>query len=106
MGATWLLLYYMLSDAPLARFLSEHPQIQQIKFCMDNDEPGRKAAEALMQKYYELGYDVENKPPPKNYKDYIQWIQEAKKPLQVAGEGALGAIFHRGCGQCRIGMEL
>ena len=33
----------MLSDAPLETFLKEHPQIQSIKFCLDNDEPGRKS---------------------------------------------------------------
>lgn len=81
-----LLALGMLSDAPLISFLAEHPQIQQIMFCLDNDKPGQKAAETLMQKYYELGYDVENKPPPKDYKDYNQWIQEVKKPLQVAWE--------------------
>lgn len=81
-----LLALGMLSDAPLLKSLTEHPQIQQIKFFFDNDKPEEKAAEVLMQKYYELGYDVENKPPPKDYKDYNQWIQEAKKPLQVAWE--------------------
>lgn len=71
----------MLSDAPLATFLSEHPQIRSIKFCLDNDAPGRNAAKKLMQKYYELGYDVEDKPPPNAYKDYNQWLQETKKSL-------------------------
>lgn len=79
-----LLALGMLSDAPLVTFLSEHPQIQSIGFCLDNDGPGMKAAETLMQKYYELGYEVENKPPPKEYKDYNQWLQEAKK-IQSAG---------------------
>ena len=32
-----------------------------------------------MQKYYELGYEVEDCPPPKNYKDYNGWLQEARK---------------------------
>ncbi len=69
----------MLSDAPLVTFLQEHPQIIILKFCLDNDEPGRKATEQLMQKYYELGYEVEDCPPPKNYKDYNGWLQEARK---------------------------
>lgn len=76
----------MLSDAPLATFLSEHPQIHGIKFCLDNDEPGRKATDALMEKYYGLGYDVEDKPPPGTCKDYNQWLQEAKKLQPVACE--------------------
>lgn len=74
-----LLALGMLSDAPLTTFLSEHPQIHSIKFCFDNDGPGRKATEALMQKYYELGYEVEDTPPPKQYKDYNKWLQETKK---------------------------
>ena len=69
----------MVSDAPLVTFLQEHPQITGIKFCRDNDEAGRKATEQLMQKYYELGYEVEDRPPPKNYKDYNGWLQEARK---------------------------
>lgn len=74
----------MLSDAPLVTFLKEHPQITTIKFCLDNDKPGRTATEQLMQKYYELGYEVEDCPPPKNYKDYNQWLKEARKEnLQI-----------------------
>lgn len=69
----------MLSDAPLVTFLKEHPQITTIKFCLDNDKPGRVATEQLMQKYYGLGYEVVDCPPPKNYKDYNKWLQEARK---------------------------
>jgi len=69
----------MVSDAPLVTFLQEHEQITGIKFCLDNDEAGRKATEQLMQKYYELGYEVEDCPPPKNFKDYNSWLQKARK---------------------------
>jgi len=69
----------MLSDAPLVTFLQEHTQITTIKFCLDNDKPGRTATEQLMQKYYELGYEVEDCPPPKDYKDYNQWLKEVRK---------------------------
>lgn len=68
----------MVSDAPLVTFLQEHPQIETIKFCLDNDDPGRKATEMLMEKYYELGYEVEDCPPPGNCKDYNKWLQEAR----------------------------
>ena len=81
-----LLALGMVSDAPLITFLSEHPQVQSIIFCLDNDEPGRRATEALMKKYYELGYEVEDRPPPQNYKDYNQWLQEAKKPQHDSRE--------------------
>ena len=64
----------MLADAPLETFLGEHPQITSIRFCLDGDEPGRKAALELMAKYYELGYEVEDCPPPAGYKDYNEWL--------------------------------
>lgn len=45
------------------------------------DEPGRKAAAELMRKYYELGYEVEDCPPPAGYKDYNEWLVAAKLNL-------------------------
>ena len=75
----------MLSDAPLVTFLQEHPQVTAIRFCLDNDKPGRMAAEQLMQKYYGLGYEVEDCPPPKNCKDYNQWLKEARKECLQMG---------------------
>ena len=74
----------MLSDAPLATFLGEHPEVRRISFCLDNDVPGRKAAEALMEKYYGLGYEVEDCPPPKPFKDYNQWLQAIKRCISAA----------------------
>ncbi len=67
----------MVSDAPLETFLKEHPQISLIRFCLDGDEPGRKAAMALTEKYYGLGYEVEDCPPPEEYKDYNEWLKGA-----------------------------
>ena len=43
-----------------------------------------------MQKYYELGYDVEDRPPPKGCKDYNQWLQEAAKSRQREAAGEPG----------------
>lgn len=71
----------MLADAPLTTFLKEHPQITSIKFCLDGDEPGRRAAMQLMEKYYGMGYDVEDCPPPAGYKDYNEWLVAAKTDL-------------------------
>ena len=64
----------MLADAAIETFLNEHPQISLIKFCLDQDEPGRKAAEELVKKYYSLGFEVEDSPPPEGYKDYNEWL--------------------------------
>jgi hypothetical protein len=68
----------MLSDAPLETFLKEHPQISSLRFCLDNDIPERKSTEELTEKYYGLGYDVEDCPPPANYKDYNEWLVAVK----------------------------
>lgn len=68
----------MVADAPLETFLKEHPQISSIKFCLDNDKAGRDATEMLMEKYYQLGYDVTDSPPPKVCKDYNEWLVKAK----------------------------
>ena len=76
----------MLSDAPLATFLDEHPRINRIFFCLDNDGPGRVATDTLMEKYYGLGYEVEDCPPPGPFKDYNQWLQAAKKYIPLPGE--------------------
>ena len=73
----------MLADAPLETFLGEHPQITSIRFCLDGDEPGRKAALELMAKYYELGYEVEDCPPPAGYKDYNEWLVATKLKMPV-----------------------
>ena len=64
----------MVSDAPLVTFLKEHPQIRTIRFCLDNDEPGRKAVKQLCQKYKSMGYQVYDNPPPGSYKDYNEWL--------------------------------
>ena len=71
----------MLADAPLETFLGEHPQISFIRFCLDGDSPGRKAAAELMEKYYGLGYEVEDCPPPAGYKDYNEWLVATKLSL-------------------------
>ena len=69
----------MLADAPLETFLAQHPEVERIKFCLDNDGPGRKAAETLQQKYGEKGYAAEIFLPPEPYKDFNQWNVGLKK---------------------------
>ena len=68
----------MLSDAPLETFLEEHPKVSSIKFCLDADAPGRKASDELTVKYYGLGFDVEDCPPPEGFKDYNEWLVASK----------------------------
>lgn len=69
----------MISDAPLETFLEENKQIKSIRFCLDNDEPGRNATKVLLEKYKKLGYEVIDSPPPKEYKDYNEWLVDTKK---------------------------
>ena len=74
-----LLALGMVADAPLETFLQENPQIEIIKFGLDNDAPGRKASEVLIEKYYGLGYEVEDIAPPQQYKDYNEWLVCSRK---------------------------
>ncbi|MBQ4560542.1 MAG: DUF3991 domain-containing protein [Tyzzerella sp.] len=74
-----LLTLGMLADAPLETFLKENPQITSIRFCLDNDEHGRRATKEFLKKYYELGYEVEDYPPPKTHKDYNEWLKAQKR---------------------------
>ena len=62
--------------------------LTSIRFCLDRDEPGRKAAAELMRKYYELGYEVEDCPPPAGYKDYNEWLVAAKLNLNQMNQRA------------------
>jgi len=77
----------MVHDAPLETFLRENPRVESIRFCLDNDVPGRKAAEHLMEKYYGLGYEVEDCPPPAGYKDYNEWLVRSVQELKEKRRG-------------------
>lgn len=82
----------MLGNAPLTTFLEEHPQITSIRFCLDNDEPGKKATEELLEKYYELGFEVEKFLPPTGYKDFNEWLVATKIPLQGVATKSVAKI--------------
>ena len=41
-----------------------------------------------MRKYYELGYEVEDCPPPSGYKDYNEWLVAAKLNLNQMNQRA------------------
>jgi hypothetical protein len=73
----------MLADAPLETFLKEHPNITSIRFCLDSDEPGKKASDELARKYYGMGFDVEEVPPPAGFKDYNEWLKASKEQVMV-----------------------
>ena len=58
--------------AALTRFLEDYPHIRRISLHLDNDYPGRMAAQALMT-VVSKDYTVINKPPPrgKDFNDYL-----------------------------------
>ena len=35
----------------------------------------------MMEKYYGMGYEVEDCPPSEGYKDYNEWLVENKKKV-------------------------
>lgn len=76
----------MTSDVPLETYLKEHPNIKSISLCLDNDEPGRKATESIMQRYKAKGYDVKDIPAPSGYKDINEWLVSTKLFMDTVSE--------------------
>lgn len=72
----------MLGDAPLETFLSEHKQVREIHFGLDNDEPGRKASAALLEKYQKKGYVTKRVAPPSECKDFNVYLKEKQKKME------------------------
>ena len=62
--------------AALEEFLAQHPQVNRIEFCLDNDPPGRAAAAALARLYGEQ-YQVAVHLPPIEGFDYGDLAQAA-----------------------------
>ena len=62
--------------AALEKFLAQHPRVDRIEFCLDNDPPGRAAAAALARLYGER-YQVAVRLPPIEGFDYADLAQAA-----------------------------
>ena len=71
---TSILVLGMVSDGPLKTILEEYPHIRTVCLCLDNDGPGRKAAERLAEKYTQAGYGVSVRLPPLG-KDYNEFLK-------------------------------
>lgn len=73
----------------LGQYLKDNSQIEKVILCLDNDEPGRTAAEAIKSRLdaYEV---VDN--PPRSGKDYNDQLQQLK--------GIAGRVKTR-CGDAR-----
>ncbi len=76
-----LLALGMLDDKALERYLLDRPQIRKIYLCLDNDNPGIKAAERIQEKYEKEGYDVTDLGSPVGYKDYNEWHVASKERM-------------------------
>lgn len=76
-----LLALGMVADVPLDRYLKDYPAIRKISFCLDNDEPGQKAEQQMMEKYKELGYSVTGGIVPSEYKDVNEWLKAERKRM-------------------------
>lgn len=74
----------MLGDAPLKTFLQEHGNIHSIQFCLDNDEPGRKAADKLTAEYKQMGYETNQVSAPIQYKDFNEWLVGSEKERKMS----------------------
>lgn len=79
-----LLALGMVADNPLEQYLSDHHEIKGIRFCLDNDEPGRKASLELAEKYLHKNYTVRVAGPPDGYKDYNEWLVYVKKSRGIS----------------------
>src|SRR5699024_5721819 len=62
--------------AALEEFLAQHPRVDRIEFCLDNDPPGRAAAVALARLYGKR-YQVAVRLPPIEGFDYGDLAQAA-----------------------------
>ena len=63
----------------LSRYLKAAPHITRIVLCLDNDEPGRKAAAVLKKRL--RGYEVIDRPPVrgKDYNDLMRYRRDAQR---------------------------
>lgn len=63
----------------LSRYLKAVPHITRIVLCLDNDEPGRKAAAVLKELL--RGYEVIDRPPVrgKDYNDLLRYRRDAQR---------------------------
>ena len=64
---------------PLSQYLKTAPHITRIVLCLDNDEPGRKAAAVLKELLRR--YEVIDRPPVrgKDYNDLLRYRRDAQR---------------------------
>ena len=77
----------------LERYLNENRHIREVVLCLDNDEAGRIAADAI-QTLLSKAYTVQDLPPPngKDYNDYLMAYKQMNQRCKT--RGAKGASFY------------
>jgi len=72
------------SDAALPFFLNQHKSVKELVFCLDNDSPGRVAANVMNCIYADKGYYTRIEPPMgKDFnEDLLNNIQKARSERQ------------------------
>lgn len=75
--SSWRPVHYLalggLNYRALDAFLDAHPEVKNIRLCLDNDEPGRTFSAKLMERYQKKGYKMQDCPPRagKDYNDAL-----------------------------------
>lgn len=69
----------MVSDAPLEKYLEEHPNIKKLILSLDNDNAGRKGEEKILSKYGS-NYDIVTMHPieGKDWNEFLKLQKESK----------------------------
>lgn len=69
-----------LDDKALENYLAQHPDIQSVVLCLDNDEPGRAAAARIQAKLQEQGYIAEiSSNFPEGIKDWNDFLMKTRE---------------------------
>ncbi len=70
-----------LCEGGLNRCLKDHPHLNHVVLCLDNDGPGREAAEKLQAEYEGRGLKVSARVPPRG-KDWNEFLQNRGPPWE------------------------
>ena len=69
-----------ITDTAMPIYLKQHPFIEELIFCLDNDPPGKDASNIISKKYYDKGYYIRiEQSLGKDYnEDLINFIEKSR----------------------------
>ena len=88
----WKNRYYLslggLNYRTLDTFLQAHPQVKQLRLCLDQDKAGRAFTEKMLKKYADTDLTLEDAPPPygKDYNDTLVWMRRTRETGRKGAE--------------------